>query len=308
MERYEIETFLALAEELHFTRTAERLLVSPGRVSQTIKQLERRIGGALFDRGNRRVVLTPVGEQLHAELRPAYEQLQQAVANASAACRGIGGVLRVGFTAPWSGALLVEAADAFSALHPRCGVELRGVTYNIAVAALRDEEVDLLVAELPVEDPGITVGPLLFSERRALVVPVAHALAARDTVSLEDLAALPLVTATGVSRAWSEAFFPRRTPAGRRIEHGPSAVDWEGVLSLVGAGRGATVATVRAGEYFGRPELVFVPFDGAPPVEYVLMWRGAGDSAVLRAFVGAVTAAATLPRLGDAAASASPRR
>jgi DNA-binding transcriptional LysR family regulator len=52
VERYEIETFLTLAEELHFTRTAERLLVSRGRVSQTVKKLERRIGGALFERSS----------------------------------------------------------------------------------------------------------------------------------------------------------------------------------------------------------------------------------------------------------------
>ncbi|MET7345564.1 LysR family transcriptional regulator [Streptomyces sp. NPDC087866] len=58
MERYEIETFLALAEELHFARTAERLQVSPGRVSQTVKALERRIGGALFERSSRHVALT----------------------------------------------------------------------------------------------------------------------------------------------------------------------------------------------------------------------------------------------------------
>jgi DNA-binding transcriptional LysR family regulator len=61
VERYEIETFLALAEELHFTRTAERLRVTPGRVGQTIKKLERRIGGALFERSSRHVSFTPVG-------------------------------------------------------------------------------------------------------------------------------------------------------------------------------------------------------------------------------------------------------
>ncbi|MEV5937528.1 LysR family transcriptional regulator [Streptomyces sp. NPDC051994] len=214
MERYEIETFLALAEELHFTRTAERLLVSPGRVSQTIKKLERRIGGTLFERNSRRVALTPVGRQLHAELLPAYQRVQQAVANAAAACRGPAGALRVGFTAPWSGDLIVRAADVFNSRYPHCTVELQEVTYNVAIVALQSEDVDLVVAEPPVEDPAITVGPVVFSEPRALLVPADHPLAAQESVSLEDLAVLPLITAVGVSRAWRDAFFPRRTPPG----------------------------------------------------------------------------------------------
>ncbi|KIF77830.1 LysR family transcriptional regulator [Streptomyces sp. 150FB] len=288
MERYEIETFLTLAEELHFTRTAERLLVSPGRVSQTVKKLERRVGGALFERSSRHVTLTPVGRQLHAELLPAYQQVEQALANASAACRGFSGVLRVGFTAAWCAALIVRAAEAFNSRHSLCTVELQEVTYNAAIAALQDGDVDLVVAEPPVEDPAITVGPVLFSEPRALLVPAAHPLATQESVSLEDLAVLPLITAVGVSAAWHDAFFPRRTPQGLLIRRGPAAAGWQEVLSLVGVGKGATVATVRAGHYYGRPDIVYVPFKDAPPVDYALMWREAGCGAGLRAFITTV--------------------
>jgi DNA-binding transcriptional LysR family regulator len=288
VERYEIETFLALAEELHFARTAERLHVSPGRVNQTIKTLERRVGGALFERSSRRVALTPVGRQLRDDLLPAYQQIQRAVASATAASQDIRGVLRVGFTASWSGELVLRAADAFSSRHSRCVVELQEVTYNAAIEALREKDVDLLVAEPPVEEPGVSLGPVLFRECRALVVPAAHPLAARETVSLEDLALLPLVTVVGVSRAWRDAFFPRRTPEGRRIEHGPVAVGWQEVLSLVGAGKGATVATVRARDYYARPDIAYVPFDDAPPVEYALMWRDAGHSVGVQALIQAV--------------------
>lgn len=290
MERYEIETFLALAEELHFTRTAERLLVSPGRVSQTIKKLERRVGGALFERSNRHVALTPVGRQLHAELLPAYRQIQQAVANASAAFRGLGGLLRVGFTTAWSGDLFVRAAQEFSSRHPRCVVDLKEATYGAALAALQAQDVDLLLAEPPVEDPAIVVGPVVFSEPRALLVPASHPLANQETASMEDLAVLPLITAAGVSPAWHDAFFPRRTPQGRPIRHAVAVAGWQEMLSLVGAGRGATVSTVRAGSYYGRPDIAFVPLDNALPVDGALMWRKGGDSAELQAFVEIVLA------------------
>ncbi|MFF1923768.1 LysR family transcriptional regulator [Streptomyces sp. NPDC058221] len=223
MERYEIETFLALAEELHFARTAQRLHISPGRVSQTVKALERRIGAALFERTSRHVALTPAGRQLRDGLLPAYQQIQQVVADVTAACADISGVLRAGFTAPWSGKLLAQAAETFSSRYPHCSVELLGATYHNAITALRRKDVYLVIAEPPVEECDVVVGPVLFSERRALVVPAAHPLAARESASLEDLAVLPLVTAADVSRAWREAYFPCRTPADAPIQHGAMA-------------------------------------------------------------------------------------
>lgn len=97
------------------------------------------------------------------------------------------------------------------------------MTYGGAVTALRERRGDLLIAEPPVEEGDIVVGPVLFSERRALVVPATDPLAKRETVSLEDLAQLPLITAAGVSEAWRQEFFPTHTPGGRPIEHGPTA-------------------------------------------------------------------------------------
>ncbi|MEU6563098.1 LysR family transcriptional regulator [Nocardia nova] len=285
VERYEIETFLVLADELHFTRTAQRLRISPGRVSQTIKALERRIGGALFERSSRRVALTAVGRELRDELLPAYRQIQRAVANASAAYADISGVLRVGFTTAWSADLILRAAERLRARHPRCVVDLRDVAYGVTVTALRDTDVDLVIAEPPVDEPGIVVGPLVFSERRCLVVPTAHPLAARETVSQEDLATLPLITAAGVPPAWYDSHFPDRTPAGRTIVHGRAAGGWQEILSLVGAGAGATVAAARAGRYNARPDIAFIPFDDAPPVEYALMWPDSGESAGVRALI-----------------------
>ncbi|WP_326822724.1 LysR family transcriptional regulator [Streptosporangium sp. NBC_01756] len=285
MERYEIETFLALAEELHFTRTAERLLVSPGRVSQTIKKLERRIGGALFERSSRHVTLTPVGRQLYAELLPAYQQIQRALGNASAAFAGLSGVLRVGFSAPWCGDLIVRAAGRFQACYPQCTVEIQEVTFTAAFAALRNDDLDLLIKELPVDGPEFAVGTLLFSERRALVVPAIHQLAAQETVSQEDLALLPLITPVGASQNFLDAYYPRRTPGGRSIPQGPAAMAWQEMLSLVGAGKGGTTVSARAAGYHNRPDVVYVPFDDAPPVDYAPMWLKSSESAKLQAFV-----------------------
>ena len=78
MEMREIEVFLTLAEELHFGRAADRLHRTTSHVSQTIRLLERRIGGPLFERSSRRVALTPLGERLLADLGPAHQEIGRA--------------------------------------------------------------------------------------------------------------------------------------------------------------------------------------------------------------------------------------
>src|SRR5690349_3586026 len=99
LERHELEAFLAVAEELHFGRAAERLRVSTARVSQAVRTLERRVGVALFDRTSRRVELSPVGRALYDDLRPAWSRIVAGFGRAVEAGRGFTGTLRACFTA-----------------------------------------------------------------------------------------------------------------------------------------------------------------------------------------------------------------
>lgn len=87
VELRDIETFLVVAEELHFRRAAERLCISAGRVSQTVRALEQEVGAPLFGRTTRRVRLTALGEQLRDDTREAFEQLRRAVHVARASAR-----------------------------------------------------------------------------------------------------------------------------------------------------------------------------------------------------------------------------
>jgi len=165
-EKHELEAFLVLAEELHFGRTAERLRRSQARVSQTIKKLERRIGAPLFERTSRRVALTPLGARLRDDLRPLYEGMDDAVARAVAAARGVDGVLRVGFLG--SGALTAAILSTFRARHPGCQVRMRETHFADPLGPLRSGEVDVLITRLPVDEPDLTVGPVVLSEPRVL--------------------------------------------------------------------------------------------------------------------------------------------
>ncbi|WP_426403850.1 LysR family transcriptional regulator [Streptomyces sp. R-07] len=289
VERHEIEVFLALAEELHFRRTSERLGLAQGRVSQTIKKLERRIGVPLFERTSRHVALTAVGRQLREDLIPAQEQLLRAVDRAMAMGRGMTGLLRVGYSSPMVAEILLKAADTFRGRHPDCEVEIREVQLYDPFGPIRSGQVDVQVTELPVDEPDLTVGPLVLSQPRALMVPAGHPFARRASVSLEDLAEATLITVAGeaVPQHWLDHHYPRRTPGGAAIAHGPAPTYWTEVLNLVGLGRGVSPACVEAEHYYARPDVAWVPFDDAPPVEYGFLWPTTGECARVRAFVDA---------------------
>lgn len=117
MELRDIEIFLTLAEELHFSRTADRLHVTPARVTQAIKKQERQIGAPLFDRSNRAVRLTPLGRQLRDDLWPMYTGLHVGMRRAELAAQGLTAVLRVGMI-PYNAHDLRRHWETFRSEHP----------------------------------------------------------------------------------------------------------------------------------------------------------------------------------------------
>ncbi|MBB2747745.1 UNVERIFIED_ORG: DNA-binding transcriptional LysR family regulator [Microbispora rosea subsp. rosea] len=288
LERHELEAFLTLAEELHFGRTAERLRVSTSRISQTIAKLERRVGVPLFDRTSRRVELTPLGRRLHEEVRPAWQQIISAFEQAVAAGRGLTGTLRVAFVGAAGGQLLVGAAELLRRREPGCDVQLREAQMVDLMPWLRDGEVDVALGTFPVEEPGIATGPVLVSEARMLAVPSGHPFARRESVSLEDLARVPLLQLPGtLPDSLREDRTPRTTPSGRVIEPGPSAATFNEMLTLIGAGHGVLPVGAQARRYYVRPDVAYIPFSDAPPLRWGLLWRTDNSTARVRAFVQA---------------------
>ncbi|WP_406237005.1 LysR family transcriptional regulator [Nocardia sp. NBC_01009] len=301
MELREIGIFLVLADELHFGRTAERLGVSPGRISQVIKQLESRVGAPLFVRTSRQVTPTPVGRQLRDDLAPGYQQIKQAIAKATANGHGITGVLRVGFSGAWCGNLIVATGDLFQTRYPGCEIQIQEAALNDRFGPLRTRELDLQLTEFPADEPDVTTGPVIFSHPRALTVPAAHPLAGRESVSLEDLTDYPLITIDGPPQYFLDFHLPRRTPLGRPIPRGPATTAWQEVLSLVSAGKAVCPTSIRSADYYSRPELAFVPFHDAPTIDFGLTWLTSAENTYIRTFVQTILeVAADFPGAVDA--------
>ncbi|MGN9776414.1 LysR family transcriptional regulator [Micromonospora sp. H33] len=294
LERHELETFLTLAEELHFGRTAERLRVSTGRVSQVVRKLERRIGAPLFARTSRVVQLTPIGRQLADDLAPLVAGIEDAVRRAAEAGRGVTGRLCVAFLGEWTAPVLLKAVALFSQRHPECQVEVREVQLFNSRSSLVDGSIDLLIAAYPFD--GMACGPALLEEARVLAVPAGHPLTQRASVSLEVLADHPVVQyPSATSAGFKRDRTPEHTPSGRPVPKGPVGGTFSEMLTLVAMGRGVLPVGEHTRRYYPRPDVAYVPIHGAPPIRRGLVWRESNTTARVREFVRAASDASPAP-------------
>jgi DNA-binding transcriptional LysR family regulator len=290
VELREIRVFLTLAEELHFGRTAQRLGLTQSRVSQTLRQLERKMGGQLFHRTSRRVELTPFGEGFRERAGAAYEQLADALRDCRPASGRPSGRLRLGTFEPCSaGPHLTSIISAFEAEHPDCEVEVSEITHGAdPLEALRSGAVQLMAIRLPLDAPDLAIGPVLTRERRVLAVARTHPLAGRASVTLEDVAEHRVTDCFGVPPTIMRAFVPASTPSGRalrRIERSP--VKPFEVASLVARGKIVHPTVPSFADFFGQPEITYRPLTGLPPLESALVSRRGDPDPRVAAFARA---------------------
>ncbi len=287
MDTQDIEVFLALAEDLHFGRTAERLRLSPARVTQVLQRTERRIGGSLFERTSRRVDLTPLGEQLHADLSTAYAGVQTAIERARRRAAGEAGTIHLGKIG-WDVIELQPSITAFTEAHPGVDIKIRQVAFGNPFGALRSGALDAVLAWLPVLEPDLSVGPVAYTEPILLAMSAGHQFAARDSVTLEDLGD---VTLMGGARPdyWQEAIVPRTTPSGRPITIGPIVSSFEEMLPILSTGEAVSPVHGHAVRYARRPDITYRPITDAPPARWALVWRTTAETETIRALSTSLT-------------------
>jgi DNA-binding transcriptional LysR family regulator len=292
VELREIHVFLTLAEELHFGRTGERLSLTPSRISQVVRTLETRLGGALFDRSSRRVRLTPLGEKVRASVGPLYKALDAAIDDARQATRGVAGTLRLGMYTPVNGGPhIIEIIKTFETRYPGCRVEITdtGLATD-QLEWLRQGAVDVLATRLPIVDPDLTIGPLLSREDRILLVADDHPLAGRRAVSVEDLAAYTVPYVPTLPPETMAAFIPPTTPSGRPIARRAVQSMVEGITLLaLGEIVHPTVASFR--HHYRHPGVTFTAalITGMPASETALVWLTKHRSANIQAFADTAT-------------------
>lgn len=264
VELADIQTFLVLTEELHFTRAASRLYVSSARVSQRISGLERQVGGRLFDRTSRNVQLTALGSSVRDRLRPLYEELMAAIDEARSSSCATAAPLRIGFTATATGERLHRLVRSVEAHCPDHNVVLREVDVERRFDALADDTVDVLVDWLPDEEADRRRWPVLDRAQRVLAVAVDHPLASRASVSVDILADYPVLI-------WgSESAFAAQGPI-RLCRAEVRSV--AGVVSVLASGTAVLPTVASFARFIDPDEVVLVPIHGVAPAVLALLWR-----------------------------------
>jgi DNA-binding transcriptional LysR family regulator len=283
VELRELRVFLALADELHFGRTAERLGISQPAVSESVRALESRLGVKVFDRTSRRVRLTPAGEGLERGLAPALAAIDRALAGTSELSRTVQGLLRVGFVLTTEGPALSRLIAAFQARYPACEVRLQEVETFDAYRALRRGDIDVLCNWLAVDQPDLAAGAAFAHYRRALAVAPTHRLAGRASVFVEDLAdEETALLPRSVPPAVYDLLVPPCTPSGRAIRRTHPVATINEILSLVALGR-IVHLTSSAVPIFNRDDITLVPVIDLPPLPLGLVWCASRDNPRIRA-------------------------
>lgn len=288
VELREIRVFLVLAEELHFGRTATRVGLTQSRVSQTIRDLERKLGTTLAERTSRRVKLTPAGERFRQEVSGALAGLDDVLRGTRAAGGRLVEPVRIGAVAAIAGGRrLREVVAAFETAHPDSGVEFVGLPFADRFGPLRRGDVDLVVTHLPLEQPDLVAGPVLSREPFMLGVAATNPLAERETVTVEDLADHRIgdLDIKG-PREMLDLLGPRRTPSGRQIPRlRLKAREPSEIMLAIAGGRIVQPVTATFAQTHRHPDVVFVPFGDLPMGRTVLVWRRRDRDPGLREFL-----------------------
>lgn len=190
----QVRCFIAVAEELHFGRAADRLAMTQPPLSRQIQKLERAVGAGLLDRDNRRVLLTPAGAAFLEDCYRMLNTLDAATAHAQRVERGSAGTLHLGFTAVSAIAILGPLLNLLGSELPDIEVVLHERVTGAQVDGIRRGELDLGLARPPF-DTALLASQIVAREPLRAVVPVGHPLA-EITRPLEpqDFDGLPVIS------------------------------------------------------------------------------------------------------------------
>jgi len=234
-----LRSFVVLADERHFGRTAERLNVSQPALSKRIRRLEELVGGTLLRRRYRDVRLTEAGRALLERAPVLLRDTERAIELSRGVARGEAGRLRIGFGVATIARLLPDVLLRFRRLLPRVQIEMRDMSSLGQAEALRRGEIDVGFVRHPLGDPDVESVPIL-RERLAAAVPPRSAW--NDREGLRSLAAEPFVVCSrSVSASYYDHVMALCRTAGFAARVVAEISDLFSLLQLVRAGVGVAL-------------------------------------------------------------------
>ncbi|WP_152348713.1 LysR substrate-binding domain-containing protein [Brevibacterium sp. CFH 10365] len=281
MELRHFEAFVAVAEELHFGRAAQKLHIAQPALSQMIRSLEKELGVRLFDRTTRRVRLTASGEAMFEPAHAIGTQVDGAKRIARAAQDGAVGRVRIGFGGTSGYSILSLIAREVAARQPGICLDLNPQMYcGEAAQALRDGEMDLAVVSPPA--PAGIDFHVIRQETVMVAVPITHRLADEEEVSMSDLAGEPFISyAPSHGSQVREVMVRLADEAGFLPHVVQEAPDPYSLLALVGAQVGVAIV-VESSDHIRIDGVRYVRLaEGGDAFTLALGWRRNNPSTAL---------------------------
>jgi DNA-binding transcriptional LysR family regulator len=281
-----VRYFAAVAGHRHFGRAAADLRVAQPSLSRQIRRLEQQVGARLLDRTPQGTQLTEAGEAFLPRARVLLRSADQAAATARAAARP--SQITIGYTV---GLIVTPAVREMRRQHPDADVQTLHLDWDEPRAALLDHRVDAVVARLPFPTDMLTV-TVLYDEPRAVLIPLDHRLAGKESVTLDDIADEPMPRFP--DPVWNAFWRIDPRPDGTRAPDGPLVEAVADKLELIAAGQ--AVALIPAGNS-PRPDLTTVLLEDVDPVHVVVATRAGDRSRLVAAFRKCAQALLVSPQL-----------
>jgi LysR family hydrogen peroxide-inducible transcriptional activator len=274
----ELRYIVAVARERHFGRAAEACHVSQPTLSVAIKKLEEELEVKLFERGGNEVSVTPLGEDI---VRQAQAVIEQAAAIKEIAKRGkdpLAGPLRLGIIYTIGPYLLPELVRQVIERSPQMPLMLQENFTVKLLEMLRTGELDCAILAEPFPDTGLAVAPL-YDEPFMAAVPMSHPLAARKTISAEELKQQTMLL-LGTGHCFRDHVlevcpeFARFSSDAEGIRRSFEGSSLETIKHMVASGMGVTVVPRLSVDAEAQPHVRYIPFVAPVPTRrVVLAWR-----------------------------------
>lgn len=286
MELRHLHYFIAVAEELHFSRAAERLRISQPPLSQQIRSLEDELGVKLFERTKRQVHLTEAGKAFLERSYLVLAQLEQAVEVTQQIGRGEVGRLAISFVGSATYTVLPDILSVFREQFPAVELRLHELTTQEQIQALHHKQVDVGIVRSAIIEPGLSVECIL-QESLVLALPETHPFSAQTKVSLSTLAdELFILFPARMGPVFYEQIINMCQQAGFRPKVAQEAVQMQTIIGLVAAGLGIAIVPASL-QNFHRGGVIYRPIkEEIPNTGLYLTWRQHDSSPVVRAFLG----------------------
>ena len=282
LELRDLRYFLAVAEELNFTRAAERLHLAQQALSSAIRNLEADLGVQLFTRSTRHVALTAAGEALVSGARHALASAADAVDEVLRVGSGRSGRLIIGFsTAAGAVPKVRDIIRHFTQAAPDVDVRLVEHDFGDPSAGLSSggSQVAFVFAPLPDERlDAITV----FEDARHVALPAGHVLAAQEELRAADLTGLRWLRVPAPDSIWTRFWF--RHPLGEP-QSGPEVRTADEWVPAIEAGRGVAFTMPAVMANFPNTQIVTRPITDIEPGGVLLAWRAEDTNPLVAAFV-----------------------